>query len=58
LPARHPNPGFGDVEYMDSGGNSFYNALQTRLEKRFFNGFTLLHSFTYARDLNKRGRLE
>ncbi len=55
LGARRPNQGFGDVEYMDSGGNSFYNSLQTRLEKRFSNGLTLLHSFTYARGLDSVG---
>lgn len=55
LAARRPNPGFGDVEYMDSGGNSFYNSLQTRLEKRFSNGLSLLHSFTYARGLDNVG---
>jgi Carboxypeptidase regulatory-like domain/TonB-dependent Receptor Plug Domain len=55
LGARRPNPGFGDVEYMDSGGGSFYNSLQTRLEKRFSNGMTLLHSFTYARGLDNVG---
>jgi len=55
LAARRPNSGFGDVEYMDSGGNSFYNSLQTRLEKRFSNGLTLLHSFTYARGLDNVG---
>jgi hypothetical protein len=55
LGARRPNQGFGDVEYMDSGGNSFYNALQTKLEKRFSNGMTLLHSFTYSRGLDNVG---
>jgi hypothetical protein len=55
LGARRPNQGFGDVEYMDSGGNSFYNSLQTRLEKRFSSGLTLLHSFTYARGLDSVG---
>jgi hypothetical protein len=55
LAARRPNPGFGDVEYMDSGGNSFYNSLQTRIEKRFSNGVTFLHSFTYARGLDNVG---
>jgi hypothetical protein len=55
LAARRPNPGFGDVEYMDSGGNSFYNSLQTRLEKRFSNGLILLHSFTYARGWDNVG---
>lgn len=55
LAARRPNPGFGDVEYMDSGGNSDYNALQTRLEKRFSSGLTLLHSFTYSRGTDSVG---
>jgi hypothetical protein len=55
LPARRPNPGFGDVEYMDSGGTSFYNSFQTRLEKRFSNGLSLLHSFTFARGLDNVG---
>jgi hypothetical protein len=40
---------------MDSGGDSDYNALQTRLEKRFGNGLTLLHSFTYARGTDNVG---
>jgi hypothetical protein len=40
---------------MDSGGNSFYNSLQTRIEKRFSNGLTFLHSFTYARGLDNVG---
>jgi hypothetical protein len=40
---------------MDSGGSSFYNAFQTRLEKRFSNGLTLLHSFTWARGLDNVG---
>jgi hypothetical protein len=55
LASRRPNPKFGDVEYMDSGGNSLYNALQTRLEKRLSNGLTLLHSFTYARGTDNVG---
>ncbi len=55
LAARRPNPGFGDVEYMDSGGSSFYNSFQSRLEKRFSHGLTLLHSFTFARGLDNVG---
>jgi len=49
LQARRPFPQYSDVEYMDAGGMSFYNALQTRLEKRFSSGLSLLHSFTYGR---------
>jgi hypothetical protein len=49
LLVRRPYPQYGDIEYMDSGGSSFYNALQTRLEKRFGSGMSFLHSFSYGR---------
>ena len=55
LAQRRPYQIFSDIEYMDSGGSSFYNGLQTRVEKRFSNGLTLLHSFTWARGLNNIG---
>jgi hypothetical protein len=55
LAARRPYPTFADIEFMDSGGSSLYNALQTRLEKRFSSGLTLLHSFTWARGINNVG---
>jgi len=55
LAARRPYLNFADIEYMDSGGSSFYNAFQTRLEKRFSGGLTLLYSFTWARGINNIG---
>jgi Carboxypeptidase regulatory-like domain/TonB dependent receptor/TonB-dependent Receptor Plug Domain len=55
LAARRPYSQFAEIEYMDSGGSSFYNAFQTRLEKRFSGGLTLLHSFTWARGINNVG---
>jgi hypothetical protein len=55
LAARRPYLNFAEIEYMDSGGSSFYNGLQTRLEKRFSNGLTLLHSFTWSRGINNIG---
>jgi len=55
LASRRPFPAYADIEYMDSGGSSSYHALQTRLEKRFSGGLTLLHSFTYSRGLSNVG---
>src|SRR5262249_22723639 len=55
LTLRRPYPVFADIQYMDSGGSSVYNAFQTRLEKRFSRGLTLLHSFTWARGIENVG---
>jgi hypothetical protein len=49
LAQRRPFPQFNEIQYMDSGGSTRYNAVQTRLEKRWSNGFSFLHSFTYGR---------
>jgi hypothetical protein len=55
LAARRPYVNFAEIEFMDSGGSSFYNSFQTRLEKRFSAGLTMLQSFTWARGLNNVG---
>lgn len=51
LPQRRPYTQYADIQYMDSGGASKYHSLQTRVEKRFSRGLSLLHSFTYARGM-------
>lgn len=48
---RRPYPQFNEIQYMDSGGSTRYNALQTRVEKRWSNGLSVLHSFTYGKVL-------
>lgn len=55
LQLRRPFPSFGEIQYMDSGGTSNYHALQTRVERRFAGGLSLLHSFTYGRSLENVG---
>ena len=40
--SRVPYQGFNTITYQDSMGNSEYDAMQLRVERRFMNGFSLL----------------
>ena len=46
-PAR-PNPAFGRISLFDSGGNSSYNGLFVRYQRRFANHFTAQGSYTWS----------
>jgi len=50
--SRRRFPGFGDafVNFFDR--NSSYNALQTKIERRFANGLSFLGAYTWARTLD------
>ncbi len=59
LAARRPYQNFNTIEISWNGGFASYNALQTKLEKRFSNGLYLLNSFTWSKALdNAPGHLE
>ena len=59
LNARRPISGFATIEESWSGGFTSYNALQTKLEKRFSGGLYFLNSFTWSKVLdNAAGHLE
>jgi len=54
---RQPNgqrlyPDFGRREIRDSQGNSSYQALQWRLDRRFAGGFQTTASYTWSRNLD------
>jgi len=59
LQNRRPISNFSYIEIAFGAGNTRYNALQMKLEKRFSNGIFFLNSFTYsdAKD-NAPGHLE
>jgi hypothetical protein len=50
--ARRPYQGFGSINLTTPMGNSNYNALETRIQRRFANGFSLLGSYTYSKSID------
>jgi len=44
-----PFQGMGDVDQSNYGGESYYSALQTKLEKRASNGLSFLATYTFSR---------
>jgi hypothetical protein len=49
---RRPYPDFGLIANGTSDGHSNYNSLQTKLSKRFGDGFSILTGYTFAKALN------
>jgi hypothetical protein len=47
--ALEPFPEYGAITSLASIGNSEYNSLQMRLEKRFSQGYTVLATYTYSK---------
>jgi hypothetical protein len=56
--ARRPYPNWGVFLLQQWGGSSSYNSLQTKVEKRFSNGFSLLGSYTFSKCLDVPGTEE
>lgn len=53
--ARRPVQGFGSITYASAAGNSEYNALQMRVERRYASGFTVLGSYTFSKTIDLSG---
>ncbi len=47
-----PLPDFGGSQYSSYAGDSSYNALQTKVEKRLSNGYSLLATYTWSHVLD------
>jgi hypothetical protein len=53
LAARlRPNQQFGQITYIDSGGDSYYHSLQAVLQKRFDAGLLLRVAYTFSKSID------
>jgi hypothetical protein len=48
----HPNCTFGNINQVNSGGNSNYNALWVTVNKHFSHGLQFLSSYTFSKSLD------
>ncbi|MDQ3748960.1 MAG: TonB-dependent receptor [Acidobacteriota bacterium] len=54
-PTTRPFQQFGLIEYRDDNGISRYNALETTLDKRFSNGYTIRAVYTLSNSKDNSG---
>jgi hypothetical protein len=47
-----PNQQFGQITYIDAGGDSYYHSLQTRLRKRFSDGLLFGIAYTFSKSID------
>ena len=47
-----PNPQFSQIFYIDSGGNSYYHALQVQLRRQFEKGLTYGLAYTLGKSID------
>jgi hypothetical protein len=47
-----PNPQFGQIFYLDSGGDSYYHAGIVRVRRRFEKGLTMGFAYTYGKSID------
>lgn len=53
--SRRPYQGLGDITYTSNMDTSSYNALETRVERRYSRGLALLVSYTFSKTLDNGG---
>lgn len=49
---RRPYQGYSDINFVSAMGNSNYNALQLRVQRRYNNGISLLASYTWSKSID------
>lgn len=55
LASRRPYPAFGRISLAGSDGESWYNGLQVKAQRRFSQGLGFLASYTWAKALDLHG---
>ena len=49
-----PNQQFGQITYIDSGGDSYYHSFQAVVRKRFSNGLTVNATYALAKSIDNQ----
>jgi hypothetical protein len=52
---RRPVAGYGNINTVESSGNSIYHGLLTKVEKRFASGVSFLMSYTFSKAIEDSG---
>jgi hypothetical protein len=52
VPTCRMNPNFGAMQYVETGGDSYYNSMQVVLNKRLGHGLEFQSAYTYAQNLD------
>lgn len=54
ISTRRPYPSFGDITggFIESAGNSNYNGMTVRVERRFSRGLSLLSSYAWSKSID------
>lgn len=47
-----PNPGYGDIQYIEMASSSNYHSLQTQVNKRFSQGLQFGVTWTWSKSMN------
>ena len=53
IQARRPYPQWGPITWVDPVGNSEYQSLSVRLEKRYSSGLSFLMAYTYSHSIDE-----
>ena len=53
--SRRVFPAFGTIQYTQSLGNSEYESVETRVERQYANGLSLLATYTYGKTIDDGG---
>jgi len=55
LQAARPYPAFSTIRLYENVGNTWYNALQAKIERRFSRGLSYAFAYTFARHIDEHG---
>ncbi len=55
--AARPYQGYGNISFTNTGASSNYNALLTKVEKRYSHGLLFIASYTYSHSLDDASNL-